>query len=291
MDRPDPKPDLVLYHARCQDGFAAAWVYWRSRGDAAVYVPVRYGQELPPVHGRHVVMVDVSFPRAVIERLAHQASSFRLLDHHSSAQCELQDLPFAYFDQDKSGVGLAWQDCRHPEPLPRLLSLIQARDLQQPLETGGGDVLHVLDSLPHDFRAWSALVDRVEQDFAAVRSEGEHMERQFEALTQRLLVHAAPVSIGGHQGLVVNAPMEFASAVGERLACRAEFGMTWYLDAEGRAHVSWRSQRLNVIPMAQRYGGGGHERAAGARLSLAQLAAVLAAPALARDCPSSPENG
>lgn len=267
---------MIIYHARCQDGFGAAWAYWQVLGDKALYVPALYGQELPSVRGQHVVMVDVSFPEDVIDRLVREAASFRLLDHHVSAFEELGHLPCAHFDLQRSGVGLAWQDLHGDRPLSKLMACIQDRDLGQHKIPGAPEILHVLDTLPHDFEAWQTLSERVDAQEEVVIREGTHMRAKFEALAHRLLVNASPLTQGGRHGLAVNAPMEFASMVGHILAQHADFGFTWYLDGQGRVHASWRSRKMNVIPLAQEYGGGGHENAAGARMDLALLATLLA---------------
>jgi hypothetical protein len=271
----EKRPDLVLYHARCPDGFGSAWLYWRELGQQAVYVPTSYGQDPPSVRGRHVLMIDVSFPRSVIRTLSDQAASFRLLDHHLSAHEELADLPCAHFDLGLSGVGLAWQDLHGKAPAPTLVKFIQARDLDKPMPEGGNQVLHVLDSLPYDFEAWERLAQRVEEDLPSVVAEGEVMEQRFESLATRFLAHATPVEMGGHRGLAINAPMEFASALGDRLSEHASFSFTWFMDAMGQIHGSWRSRRIDVIPLAQKYGGGGHPYSSGARLTVPELVEVL----------------
>jgi len=268
-------PSVVIYHARCPDGFGAAWVYWQQLKENAVYIPALYGQEPPSVRGQDVVMVDVSFPRPIIERLAAEAKSFRLLDHHRSAYEELKDLPCATFDLDLSGVGLAWRDVHGDAPVPPLMACIQDRDLHQHRVPGGEAVLHVLDSLPYEFEAWEALSHRVEQDFTGVQQEGLFMHQKFQSLVGRLMKHATPIQMGGFQGLATNAPMEFASDVGCGLSKEVDFGFTWYMDAQGRIHGSWRSSTINVIPLAKHYGGGGHPHAAGARLTIDQLVALL----------------
>lgn len=279
------RPDLVLYHARCPDGFGSAWLYWKAFGDAAVYIPTLYGQDPPSVRGHDVLMIDVSFPRPIIEQLAAQARSFRLLDHHRSAYHDLADLACTHFDLDRSGVGLAWQDLHGDAPMPRLATFIQARDLDQPCPPGGEQVLHVLDALPYDFEAWDALATRVETDLDQVVAEGALMERKFEALAERFLPHTTPIEMAGHHGLAVNAPMEFADALGARLARHAEFSFTWFMDAMGVVHASWRSRRVNVIPMAQHYGGGGHAHAAGARMAVTDLMELLGNARASQACP------
>lgn len=278
LSAPHPLPTLVLYHANCPDGFAAAWVYWRQLGDKARYVPVAYGDPPPQVDNEDVVVVDFSYPRQVCVDLARRARSFRVLDHHVSAREALEGLPFFHFDLHRSGAGLAWQDIHGDRPFLRLIECVEDRDLYRWSVEGSEDILHVLDTIPHDFGKWSELAHWLEEDPDAVRARGRIMRQRFESAAQRLLPHACPVRVGSATGLVVNAPMEFADYVGNQLAQKADFGLTWYLDFRGRVHASWRSKGFDVIPLAAAYGGGGHRRAAGARLTLGQLSDLLGLP-------------
>ena len=83
----------------------------------ARYLPVEHGLSPPSgLDHDHVVMVDFSYPREVIERLAPRPVS-GFLDHHVTAQAALAGLPYAYFDMKKSGAVLAWE-WAHPEPAP-----------------------------------------------------------------------------------------------------------------------------------------------------------------------------
>ena len=117
-------PTLILYHAECADGFGAAWAIWRRYPDAE-YRPVKHG-EAPPTNlaGHHIVMVDFSYNRSTLEAMAKDAASLVVLDHHITAEQALADLPYAYFDLNKSGAVLGWE-WAHDEPAPWLLRYIQ----------------------------------------------------------------------------------------------------------------------------------------------------------------------
>ena len=119
----------VLYHANCDDGFGAAWAARKKLGDAAVYVPVKYGDPLPPtVTGERVYVVDFSYPRDVLETLADRCKVV-VLDHHKTAQEDLADLPFAEFDMERSGAGMTWDYFFPGQPRPPLIDHIEDRDL------------------------------------------------------------------------------------------------------------------------------------------------------------------
>lgn len=269
-------PSLIIYHAHCPDGFAAAWSCWEKWGDSCRYLALCYSDPLPDVANEHVWMLDLGLALPRTEALAMQALSFRLIDHHESAMEELGRLPYAHFDMSKCGGMLAWEEVFPHRSAPRLLHAVQARDLGLHVDPEQDAVLHMLDSLPYDFRTWSDFSARIEQDWAGVVREGDAMKRKFESLADRLMQHAHPIVIQDQQGLALNAPREFAGHLGKRLAQRASFGFTWFLDGRGQIHASWRSlPGVNVIPLARRFGGGGHPTASGARLTMPQLHEVL----------------
>ena len=102
------KTRLVLYHANCMDGFSAAWAVWKKFGDADTeYLPAKYGDAPPDVTDRDVVIVDFSYKRDVMLTLNRAANQLLCLDHHKTAEADLKDLPFARFDMERSGAGMA----------------------------------------------------------------------------------------------------------------------------------------------------------------------------------------
>ena len=64
---------ICIYHANCADGFTAAWAVRQALGSGVEFVPAGYGDEPPDVDDADVVIVDFSYPRAVLERMAKWA--------------------------------------------------------------------------------------------------------------------------------------------------------------------------------------------------------------------------
>lgn len=83
---------LCIYHGHCDDGFAAAWCVRQAIPDAEFY-PGVYQQEPPDVAGRDVLMVDFSYKRPVLLRMAESARSVMVLDHHKTAAEDLSGFP------------------------------------------------------------------------------------------------------------------------------------------------------------------------------------------------------
>jgi uncharacterized protein len=249
-------PDLVLYHAECTDGFGAAYAIWK-RFPAAEFIPAGHGQP-PPVScaGRKVVIVDFSYPRPILEKMAQEASAFQILDHHITAQEALGGLPYAHFDLEKSGAVLAWE-WAHGTPAPWLLQYVQDKDLWTWKLPASREISAGLNSYPYDFKIWDSL----EKD--VLEREGRAILRFEHELVKRIIRHAIWVRFEGQTVPCVQSAI-LTSQIGEQLSSGWPFCLIWH-DRSGRRHFSLRSEQAgaDVAKIAVKYGGGGHTHAAG----------------------------
>jgi len=258
---------FVLYHGNCWDGFGAAWAAWRALGDKATYIPVLYGLPPPDLpRGAVVSILDFSYPRGVLLHLRKMCSALDVLDHHKSAEAELEGLNFCYFDMDRSGAVLAWEWWHGLEPVPLLLKYVQDRDLWRFWLWEGREVTAWLRSYPRDFETWNVLSRQVESAFGRVALEGRALLRLQDQLVEVMCRQVTLIELGGHRVPVANATV-FFSDVGERL-CQlypdAPFA-AYYMDrADGVRQWGLRSRGdFDVSLVAKAYGGGGHLAAAG----------------------------
>ena len=249
-------PTLILYHAECADGFGAAWAIWR-RYPKAEYRPVKHG-EAPPANlaGHHIVMVDFSYNRTTLEAMAKDAASLVVLDHHITAEQALADLPYAYFDLNKSGAVLGWE-WAHDEPAPWLLRYIQDKDLWQWALPNSREISAALASYPFDFELWT----RFEQ--GELEREGRAILRYENELVTKLASHATLVEFEGATVPSVQSSV-LTSQIGERLSAEHPFCVIWH-DRNNRRYFSMRSREdgTDVGAIAASFGGGGHTHAAG----------------------------
>ncbi len=251
-----PDPTVVLYHADCADGFGAAWALWK-RFPEAEYIPVKHGHPPPAgLEGQHVVMVDFSYAREIIEHINQVAASFQILDHHVTAQAALAGLPYASFDMKKSGAVLAWE-WAHQEPVPWLLRYIQDKDLWEWRLPKSREISAALASYPFDFRVWDNL------DQKMMEIEGQAILRLEGTLIEKIVEEAVLVSFQGETVPGVYSPV-MTSQIGERLCQGFPFCIIWH-QQNGRRYFSLRSRpgTTDVSAIAARYGGGGHVNAAG----------------------------
>ncbi len=254
-------PDVVLYHADCMDGFGAAWALWK-RFPQARYVAVKHGNPPPDgLQNQHVVMVDFSYHRETILELADQVASLYILDHHITAQDSLKDLPFAYFDMNRSGAVLAWE-WAHTQPVPWLLQYVQDKDLWQWQLPGSREISAALASYPFGFERWESL------QFETLKVEGTGILRSEKALVEKMATEVTMVSFAGHMVPAVHSAV-LTSQIGEYLSEKHPFCLIWH-QKDGRRYFSLRSKAggISVADIAAKYGGGGHTHAAGFSISL-----------------------
>lgn len=292
------KPDMMIYHANCADGFGAAWAAWMRWGDAVEYVPCSYGQEQPEVLGKHVLMGDFSFKRDVIERIANGAASITILDHHETAEedllqwrrfmdkperfkmpviasmiADLQRGPYlpvnALFDKARSGAVMTWEFCHPDEPVPLLLQLIQDRDLWRFTMPETKPFGVWLRCEPFDFERWTLISQQLNdgRDAATIFAEAAAMQRFFDQKVREIARLHRRGMIDGHEVPLCNCPPMFASEVGHHLLAEYPFApfVACYSDQGKSRGYSLRSHdsRMNVADVAKKFGGGGHRNAAG----------------------------
>lgn len=291
---------LCIYHGNCVDGFGAAWAVMRALGEHAVeFHPGVYQKAPPEVAGRDVLIVDFSYKRPVLDEMASRARTIVILDHHESAKNDLAGYPppldgpynpdamrqwqrecnaptavHALFDMERSGAGITW-DYLHPGLVrPRLIDLIEDRDLWQFEVNGSREIHELIQSWPYEFKAWTDLARRLENNhgFRTAVTEGDVLRRKKMQDLQNLLpVARRRMVIGGHDVPVANLPIIFTSDAGH-IMCEGEPFAACYWDTAAGRVFSLRSrhtkgQGLDVSKVASLFGGGGHKDAAGFEVS------------------------
>ncbi|MDI2076994.1 oligoribonuclease NrnB/cAMP/cGMP phosphodiesterase (DHH superfamily) [Bradyrhizobium japonicum] len=257
-------PDLCIYHGACDDGFGAAFALWKRDGAGPDYLPGVYGEAPPDVTGLDVAIVDFSYKRPVMIELAAKARSILVLDHHKTAQAELDGLSAecpnveVHFDMERSGAVMAWEYFHPGEPVPLLFHYLQDRDLWRKQLPGVDSLTMALRSYPQKFNVWDQL------EVQTLITEGEAIHRYYRTLIDSAKKHHFMREIGGYTVPVVNGSLFMSSEVAGELAEGHPFAAMY---AETEKGVIWslrsRNDGVDVSEVAKRYGGGGHKNAAG----------------------------
>jgi len=293
---------LCIYHGGCTDGFAAAWAVRAALGAAVEFYPGVHQQAPPDVAGRDVVLVDFSYKRPVLDRMAETARSIVVLDHHISAAEDLAGYPeppprspsspssrpsrpsppsdstdqpppqtWALFDMQRSGAGIAW-DFYHDAPRPKLIDHIEDGDLWRFKLDGTREIHAAVSSYPHDFSVWDRLMAMPPDQ---LKGEGAVLERkQAKDIDDLLPETQRRMIIDGHNVPVANLPGTMSSDAGHRMAQGEPFAACYMDGPQGRS-FSLRSSDdgEDVAAIAKKFGGGGHKQAAGFRVSFTKAAA------------------
>lgn len=263
---------LVLYHDDL-DGFASAYCAWRKNGDEADYMAVNYGQDPPSNFAKYkyVDIVDFSYPRAVLEDMSRKLggdSKLLVLDHHKTAQGELLGLPFAVFNETRSGCAMAWLNYCMGE-VPKIILAVEDRDLWKFERPQTKEICAALDSHPRDFNVWDFYVSLGEGGVKNLIMQGDAILRYMNRLIEAHVRHAKPMIWKDGDGPefyipVVNATM-LQSEIGSVLSEGQPFSATFFIRPDGKKVWSMRSKDsgVDVAEIARKRGGGGHARAAG----------------------------
>lgn len=267
---------LILYHANCNDGFGAAYLAAQWIGLQNVpyeLIPVQYGHAPPDVRGKQVEIVDFSYPRDVLLRMKQDATWLRVIDHHATAQKDLEGLDFCKFDMDRSACRIVWDEIYGGKPAD-WVAYIEDRDLWRKALPHSDEVAAWVRTVQHDEESWGR--DVIEMPISVQIERGAAIRRYQDKLMGLAVAGAIPASIGGYQVRVCNATSDYSEVAGE-LAKGEPFGAVWF--GVGREVVfSLRSEPNGIDVGAfakEHFGGGGHKHASGFKVSIDEFAQIM----------------
>jgi oligoribonuclease NrnB/cAMP/cGMP phosphodiesterase (DHH superfamily) len=223
--------NVVLYHASCNDGFCAAYLFWKMVDADATFIPVQYGEppRLLETKDKDVYILDFSYARATLEDINAEARSLLVLDHHKTAENELKGLEYCTFDMHKSGARLTWDHvtAQGASPAHRVSWLVdhtEDRDLWRWALPLSREINAALASYPREFHVWDEL------ERADMIHEGTTLLRYQRTVIDARVWQASETKLAGYVVPIVNCTELISEVVGE---------------------------------LAEQFGGGGHARAAG----------------------------
>ena len=141
---------------------------------------MRYDEGVPAIEAvqdRDVYVLDFSFKRGACRVINTLANKLVILDHHKTAQAELEGLKFAQFDMNRSGAMMTWGHFagklsatvklglskeerrwrREDLEPPWVVQYVQDRDLWRHELSCSREVNSYIATLPHTFVAWDKL--------------------------------------------------------------------------------------------------------------------------------------
>lgn len=273
--------DLIIHHKSCPDGFCAAFIA-HKRYPEAIILPMDHGTNPPyaEVEDKDVLVLDFSWrTREENIRLSKLAKSFRILDHHKTAQTVLDGLDFATFDMNRSGAGITWDEIygsNHRigdfqfigKPRPWYVNYVEDRDLWRHKLISSEEVNAYIMTLPFTIEAWETLDG---MDWIDAARKGEGALAHVRHYVREAVVQAQTGTLDGHPARIINALYMNISEVAGALAQEAgiDIGIGYFERGDGVMQFSLRSRNdVDVSAIATSFGGGGHKNAAGFQLSV-----------------------
>lgn len=273
------KDFVVIYHADCVDGFTAAWLAHQVFGEAADYLPYRYGDAPPEFHGNEkVYILDFSFPRDVLLKIKEEIQHLIVLDHHKTAEKELEGLDFCTFDMDKCGARLAVEFFFPAEnedlTVRSLIAYVEDRDLWNWRLSNSKEISAAIQSYDFTWKNWDQLSFWLNSPTlkTGLITQGEAILRYQEQSIKKHMSQAHSCQVGDHVVPVVNCTdKSIVSELGNRLALGEAFSVIYSDDAVSMYRTwSLRSTDvgMDVSLVAKNFGGGGHKNAADFRTQM-----------------------
>lgn len=202
----------------------------------------------------------VSEPTAeLVDGFVAAGGGFTLLDHHRSSQ-HLLGRAWATVDERHSATALLFQHLERPARFRAFVRLVEDHDLWRHADPRSARLAALLGLLGHDrfvarFGADPSVEFRDEEVLLLDLEEGRR-----ETYLRRKTEQAWVREIGGHAWAFCYAD-QYQSDLAERLMSVLGVAGTALLNP-GKRTVSLRGRGVDVSTIAQRWGGGGHARAA-----------------------------
>jgi len=302
-----PEFDLVAYHDNCTDGImaAAAVAYLLSLRSSPEFVPVQYKQDLPEAirkGGKRILFVDFCPEQDQLARVAEAWEDYFVIDHHKSRDWTAQ-APWnehVFYSPEHSGAYLAWAwFVDHSDP-PSMIRYVEDRDLWTWRLPFSREVSAALGEEPKTVQRFQELLftdppELFKKGQILLWSRTRHARNLAEKAF--LLVLNARVAKELEKSAVINAgevadvmtvsravnATENLSEVGEetlRAFPSIEVALAFFQPSPEAMQLSFRSRahqpgKWTALRAAKLFGGGGHEHAAGARVTLEEWNQIL----------------
>jgi len=264
--------NIICIHHTDLDGMSSAAIVRKSVHGVELRA-MNYGDPIPDLSGRHVIMVDFSFqPFEHMVKLGQTAASFTWIDHHESVINEAKANKFAatYCRVGLAACYLTWSHFQGGKP-PQAIELLSKFDVWDFDERRDTEVLpfqYGMLSLPHSPTdvIWDHVLQK-KADLSGILERGAAVQAYLkEEQTGVAKAVAFETQVEGHPAIAINGTkgsMAFDSVFDPK---RHEL-MVAFRWGKGGWSVSLyaTNEKVDCGAICKKHGGGGHRGAAGFR--------------------------
>lgn len=274
----------VLYHADCNDGIGAALAAYNRLRDAATYIPIQYGHRPPKLNleGADVYILDFCYDKDIVLDMRSKAKRVTVIDHHDTNQKKVEGLDDVIFDMTKSGAVLAWEFFNPDAYIPLLLKHIQDRDLWKFEYSESRFTAAYLKFNRLRFKSDLEHIKHLAFVFLSEKGD-QHLEEHTHAIGRPIhgyLDYKAKdiadkqkfkkVYFEDYQFAFYNQIDDISETAAAIYNAHDVDGTLSYFIKHDKVIFSLRSKKINVREIAEKWTGGGHDKASGFTLPLGE---------------------
>ncbi|MDP1689043.1 MAG: DHHA1 domain-containing protein [bacterium] len=262
------KSIVILYHADCSDGLGAAWAAWKHFGNEASYISLPNGVPAPTdLKGKEIYLVDYCFSKEITKKLIKDNKRVTAIDHHISNKSTVALTHKPLYRLHNSGAALTWQYFHLKKPLPIYLKYVQDADLWKLKMPHAKEFVATRQFHPENIKNVDNFIKKFENVTFRKKflNDGKFILKYQKAVLYNILRNVERIRFHGANALVVNSPV-FTDELSSMMYKKEPVAIVWH-NKKNSIKVSLRSNGLvDVSKIAEKYGGGGHKRAAAFKL-------------------------
>jgi oligoribonuclease NrnB/cAMP/cGMP phosphodiesterase (DHH superfamily) len=261
---------IVFYHKNCRDGLASAWVAWRKFKNKAKYIALNYQAPFDyNFKEKKIYFLDVCPNRKILGKLKKNNCEIIIIDHHLSAKNNLDLVSAGSFtmclNMKHSASVLTWKYFFPQKKIPKILLYIEEMDLWNFKKRFSREIvasISLSEFDPKEWNKWSYDIEDKKKRKKYILT-GKEIVKHEDEMIKEIVQDAKKIKMGKIKTLVVNSSV-LISQIGDILIKQLPpMAIIWF-EAGDLKRISLRSNgKVDVSKIAEKYGGGGHKRAAG----------------------------
>ena len=277
------KKVVGIYHKDCSDGAAAAAVLLKKFSDVKLF-PLGHSfteKDLSLIHKETVAradiyLLDIALIAEKLVEILDENNNIVILDHHIGAKEKMQQLADRHknityiFDNNKSGVSLAWNYFFPDKEPPEIIKYIEDSDLWK--FKYGNDTKYAANYLSMYANSPETLSRFFDENIKEIKENGKIITEYTDIQIDRLLRDTGNITlrIGEFITPAYNI-ISYESPIGNKISEARGVAAVMFFIKGNSVKFSIRSkdgQNPSALELAKLLGGGGHQNSAGAEISL-----------------------